>query len=153
MRTSIFALQALAEALADLAYHGGRGDVVDRFAGLIPLIEGRGAWRRRDGATQLAASALGALSHDARWHDIEGACCRRATSRRAAGPGGRGVLVSERLRVNPIMCTAHGMCAELLPEFITLDPWGYRIVPDEPVPDELTAWPGRPPPRARRWPC
>lgn len=29
------------------------------------------------------------------------------------------------------------MCAELLPEFITLDPWGYPIVPDEPVPDEL----------------
>jgi len=29
------------------------------------------------------------------------------------------------------------MCAELLPEFIALDPWGYPIVPDEPVPDEL----------------
>ena len=35
------------------------------------------------------------------------------------------------------MCKAHGMCAELLPEFITLDPWGYPIVPDEPVPDDL----------------
>jgi ferredoxin len=46
--------------------------------------------------------------------------------------------VSERLRVNPIACTAHGMCAELLPEFIALDPWGYPIVPEEPVPDELS---------------
>jgi ferredoxin len=46
--------------------------------------------------------------------------------------------VSERLRVNPIKCTAHGMCAELLPEFIALDPWGYPIVPDEPVPEELS---------------
>ena len=46
--------------------------------------------------------------------------------------------MSERLRVNPIACTAHGMCAELLPEFIALDPWGYPIVPDEPVPDELS---------------
>jgi ferredoxin len=45
--------------------------------------------------------------------------------------------VSERLRVNPITCTAHGMCAELLPELITLDPWGYPIVPAEPLPDEL----------------
>jgi ferredoxin len=35
------------------------------------------------------------------------------------------------------MCNAHGMCAELLPEFIELDPWGYPIVPDEPVPDHL----------------
>jgi ferredoxin len=45
--------------------------------------------------------------------------------------------VSSRLRVNPIMCKAHGMCAELLPEFIHLDPWGYPIVPGEPVPDDL----------------
>jgi ferredoxin len=46
-------------------------------------------------------------------------------------------MVSYRLRVNPIMCEAHGMCAELLPEFIGLDPWGYPIIPDEPVPDDL----------------
>ncbi len=44
-----------------------------------------------------------------------------------------------KLRVNPIACTGHGLCAELLPEFIALDPWGYPIVPAEPVPDEL-AW-------------
>lgn len=43
-----------------------------------------------------------------------------------------------QLRVNPIACTGHGMCAELLPELITLDPWGYPIMPTEPVPDELT---------------
>ena len=36
--------------------------------------------------------------------------------------------MSEILRVNPIMCTAHGMCAELLPEIIRLDPWGYPMV-------------------------
>ncbi len=46
--------------------------------------------------------------------------------------------MSERIRVNPILCTAHGMCAELLPEFIALDPWGYPIVPAEPVPDDLS---------------
>lgn len=45
--------------------------------------------------------------------------------------------MSERLRVDPIKCAAHGLCAELLPEFISLDPWGYPIVPDEPVPGEL----------------
>jgi ferredoxin len=42
-----------------------------------------------------------------------------------------------RLRVNPITCTGHGICAELLPELITLDPWGYPIVPGDPVPDDL----------------
>jgi ferredoxin len=42
-----------------------------------------------------------------------------------------------RLRVNPITCDAHGVCAELLPEFITLDPWGYPVVPRADVPADL----------------
>jgi ferredoxin len=47
--------------------------------------------------------------------------------------------MSHRLRVNPIACTAHGMCAELLPELIELDDWGYPIIADPNVPDELLA--------------
>jgi ferredoxin len=45
--------------------------------------------------------------------------------------------VSKRLRVNPILCEAHGVCAGLLPELITLDPWGYPILRKEPVPPSL----------------
>jgi ferredoxin len=45
--------------------------------------------------------------------------------------------MSYRLRVNPVSCEAHGICAELLPERITLDPWGYPIIAPQPVPDEL----------------
>jgi ferredoxin len=41
--------------------------------------------------------------------------------------------MSVRLRVNPIQCTAHGLCAELLPEHIALDDWGYPIVDGNPV--------------------
>jgi len=33
-----------------------------------------------------------------------------------------------KLELNPIACTGHGVCAELLPELIELDPWGYPIV-------------------------
>ena len=33
-----------------------------------------------------------------------------------------------RLHVNRVACSAHGACAELLPELITLDEWGYPIV-------------------------
>ena len=47
------------------------------------------------------------------------------------------------LRVNPIACTGHGLCAELLPELITLDRWGYPMLADQPVPARLVA-------RARR---
>jgi len=47
--------------------------------------------------------------------------------------------VSDWLRVNPIACEAHGVCAELLPELITLDPWGYPILAPGPVPPGLLA--------------
>jgi ferredoxin len=45
--------------------------------------------------------------------------------------------MNERLRVNPILCSGHGLCAELLPERITLDEWGYPILSDKPIPEEL----------------
>jgi ferredoxin len=51
--------------------------------------------------------------------------------------------MSERLRVDPIRCDAYGFCAELLPELVELDEWGYPIVDGRPVPRELAA-------RARR---
>lgn len=44
-----------------------------------------------------------------------------------------------RLRVNPITCTGHGLCAELLPEMIELDEWGYPILASRPVPRSLTS--------------
>jgi ferredoxin len=47
--------------------------------------------------------------------------------------------MSQRVRVNPIACEAHGMCAELLPERVTLDEWGYPIVDERPLDGELLA--------------
>jgi ferredoxin len=45
--------------------------------------------------------------------------------------------MADTLRVNPINCTGHGVCAELLPELITLDEWGYPIIDQHPVPPVL----------------
>ena len=42
--------------------------------------------------------------------------------------------MTAKLRVNPIACSGHGLCAELLPELVTLDEWGFPIVADQPVP-------------------
>jgi ferredoxin len=42
-----------------------------------------------------------------------------------------------RLRVNPIACDGHGLCAELLPELVSLDEWGYPLLSEEPVPVQL----------------
>ena len=45
--------------------------------------------------------------------------------------------MSARLRVNPIACEAHGLCAELFPERITLDEWGYPVIDPRPIPPAL----------------
>ncbi len=47
--------------------------------------------------------------------------------------------MSRRLTVDPIDCTGHGACAELLPERVQLDDWGYPMLADEPIPEELLA--------------
>jgi len=44
-----------------------------------------------------------------------------------------------RLRVDLIACDGRGLCAEALPELITLDDWGFPIVGDQPVPSRLLA--------------
>ncbi|MDQ6927966.1 MAG: ferredoxin [Actinomycetota bacterium] len=45
--------------------------------------------------------------------------------------------MTHQLVVNPITCTGHGLCAELFPERITLDEWGYPIIDPRPVTGEL----------------
>ena len=42
-----------------------------------------------------------------------------------------------RLRINPITCDGHGLCAELLPELLTVDDWGYPAPVVTEVPAEL----------------
>lgn len=41
------------------------------------------------------------------------------------------------LRVDPIACRAHGLCADELPEGISLDEWGYPVLPDQPLSRKL----------------
>lgn len=36
--------------------------------------------------------------------------------------------MSLKMEINPIACDAHGLCADLLPELIQLDEWGYPIL-------------------------
>lgn len=45
--------------------------------------------------------------------------------------------MKRRLAVNPIACSGHGICAEILPELIGLDEWGYPVIDDREVPSEL----------------
>jgi len=44
---------------------------------------------------------------------------------------------SVRLRVDFIACQGRGLCAEVLPDLIDLDDWGFPIVRAGAVPPEL----------------
>ena len=47
--------------------------------------------------------------------------------------------MNPHLKVDPIACAGHGVCAELFPERIRLDDWGYPIIDDSPIPETLMA--------------
>jgi ferredoxin len=42
-----------------------------------------------------------------------------------------------RISIDPVLCDAYGYCAELLPEAIVLDEWGYPIVDSRPLSPEM----------------
>lgn len=45
----------------------------------------------------------------------------------------------QRLVVNPIACAGRGLCAEVAPDLITLDDWGYPIIRPGAIPAGLDA--------------
>ncbi len=62
---------------------------------------------------------------------------RPRAARPGRAPGPRGRSEQTELVVDRIACDGFGMCAELLPELIELDDWGYPIVTVGGVPDDL----------------
>jgi DNA-binding response OmpR family regulator len=63
----------------------------------------------------------------------------RRRAPRAPDPAARWrlALTTHRLVVNMIECEAHRVCAELFPERVSLDEWGYPVIDREPIPGAL----------------
>ena len=40
---------------------------------------------------------------------------------------------SERLRIDPVACDGVGICSHLAPSVVTVDSWGYPILPRRPL--------------------
>ena len=122
----MFGLPAIAADMTALA--GGRGGA-GGLARLRQRLDVDPRPRRvrapgRGGA--VAASALRVFADDVTRH-AAGAPC--ACDRRARLPvPGRCDDPTERLAVDPIACRAHGLCAEMLPDLVRLDEWGYPIL-------------------------
>ena len=47
--------------------------------------------------------------------------------------------MSRRLTLDPTACDGHALCADLLPELVELDEWGYPVLAAAEVPARLTA--------------
>jgi ferredoxin len=103
---------------------GGR----DRAAG---RLAGRGACAHRDGAASSVTSAVRVFRDELSDHARHGPCdaCQSPTTLPIPERAG-GDRMTQRIEVDPIACQAHGMCAELLPELIELDDWGYPVIAD-----------------------
>ncbi len=140
----VFGLPAIAADFAQLASGRPDGPVLDRLERRLSAVIGRGACRHPDGAVRLARSALSAFAADVKSHVSRRTCLTARHGRHSrdvlplpqAGRHGD-LAMKQRLAVNPIACTGHGICAELLPELIGLDEWGFPIVADRDVPYEL----------------
>lgn len=39
--------------------------------------------------------------------------------------------------MNPLACDASGLCAELIPERVRLDDWGYPMIDQRPIGEDL----------------
>lgn len=49
------------------------------------------------------------------------------------------MAVKYRVRLDPIRCTGEGLCADLFPEVVRMDDWGYPIIDRRALSrDELT---------------
>lgn len=46
-------------------------------------------------------------------------------------------MSGQSLWIDRTRCDAHGQCAELFPEMVALDDWGYPIIAPGPVPEPL----------------
>jgi ferredoxin len=49
------------------------------------------------------------------------------------------MALTATLSIDPVACEGHGLCADLLPELVELDEWGYPILLARKVPPELAS--------------
>ena len=118
--------ELLAAAVAGRALPGAHRQL-ERWSRDLP---GRGACHLPDGAVRVLRSGMRVFARELAAHE-RGPC--RACGRRADA----GAAVNPHLHIDPIACDGRGLCAELFPEWIALDDWGYPIVDHGPIPDQL----------------
>ena len=133
----VHGLAELAETMDRLAYGGRGGPHLDRILEICTLVEGRGACRHPDGVARFVRTGLGVFADEVASHQRRGPCPQtraarvlpvagRTASEKAGEPGMS--RWSLELVLDPVACDGRGVCAEMLPERIELDRWGYPVI-------------------------
>ncbi len=105
-----FGLRALADTCTRIGDQGSDPDVLERLQRWSVEVRGRGGCKHPDGAAMFLSSALQVFVDE---------------------------FAKHHLVIDRIKCDGRGLCAELLPELIRLDDWGYPILAPGPVPEHL----------------
>jgi len=61
----------------------------------------------------------------------------------SGGPRAAGSVTSQHIAIDRIRCDGRGLCADLIPEMIRLDDWGYPVIDSGSVPGHLRDHAGR----------
>jgi NADH:ubiquinone oxidoreductase subunit F (NADH-binding)/ferredoxin len=130
-------LPAIARSFSALAAGKSSGEALAAVHQGSEVVRGRGACHHPDGTTRFLLSAVEAFSDDVAVHLDKGGCGRPVRGVLPV-PGG---LEEEgdsglQLTVDWSRCAGHGLCGHLVPELIQLDPFGFPVLTDAPVPFE-----------------
>jgi NADH:ubiquinone oxidoreductase subunit F (NADH-binding)/ferredoxin len=126
-------LPRIARSLAALANGSGGMDALDAARRGAAAVRGRGACSHPDGARRFVLSALDVFADDLAAHLSRGGCGRPVRDYLPLPPAdGEAQLVIDWTR-----CRGHGLCAHIVPELVQLDPQGFPVMLDTPVPPWL----------------
>jgi len=114
-------LPDVARALGGLVAGTGSIDAVRRS---VRTVERRGACFHPDGTARFVLSSLDAFEDDIALH-LEHGSCGRPVRGVLPVPENEDELPDYRLDVDWTRCQGHGLCAHLLPEFVSLDDYGF----------------------------
>ena len=129
-----FGLPAIAGAIEDLAAGGRPRESLAALGRWLPMVDKRGGCKLPDGVVRFVSSGLQVFADHVAEHQRH-ACPHAGAAAVLPVPVRPGtVAMTFRLVLDPIACDGHGICAELFPEGIRLDDWGYPILAAGDVP-------------------
>lgn len=131
-------LPAAAGGLSDVI-NGGGPAALEALREVTQAVKGRGACKHPDGSARFFASTLSAFTDDLAAHVLDGGCGRETTGVLPLPNEGyqdevESIPSGEKVFIDWTLCQGHGLCADIIPELIRINPDGFPSVADAVVP-------------------